>query len=95
MLPTPLGEVTTKLMVDSFPDIVDYQFTADVENDLDNIEKGNRELNMVLKDFWKGFSLELAEAEKQIDKIKTLSVAPMFAEAMIRVFTNTSLNGLF
>ena len=33
--------------------------------------------------------------EKQIDKIKTLSVAPMFAEAMIRVFTNTSLNGLF
>ncbi len=33
--------------------------------------------------------------EKQIDKIKVLSVAPMFAEAMIRVFTNTSLNGLF
>ncbi|MBQ8589445.1 MAG: ribose-phosphate diphosphokinase [Firmicutes bacterium] len=33
--------------------------------------------------------------EKKIDKIKTLSVAPMFAEAMIRVFTNTSLNGLF
>ena len=33
--------------------------------------------------------------EKQIDKIKTLSVAPMFAEAMIRVFTTTSLNGLF
>ena len=33
--------------------------------------------------------------EKQISKIKTLSVAPMFAEAMIRVFTNTSLNGLF
>ena len=33
--------------------------------------------------------------EKQIDKIKTLSVAPMFAEAMIRIFTNTSLNGLF
>ena len=33
--------------------------------------------------------------EKQIDKFKTLSVAPMFAEAMIRIFTNTSLNGLF
>lgn len=33
--------------------------------------------------------------EKQIEKIKTLSAAPMFAEAMIRIFTNTSLNGLF
>lgn len=33
--------------------------------------------------------------EKQIDKIKTLSVASLFAEAMIRIFTNNSISGLF
>ena len=68
-VPTSLGEVMIRLMKENFSDIVDYEFTADVENDLDNIEKGNRELDAVLEDFWKEFSKELSEAEKQIDKI--------------------------
>lgn len=38
--PTPLGEVTTKLMEEKFPDIVDCQFTANMEAELDDIEKG-------------------------------------------------------
>jgi DNA topoisomerase-1 len=63
-VPTSLGEVMIRIMKENFSDIVDYQFTADVESDLDNIEKGKRELNCVLEDFWKGFSQELAEAEK-------------------------------
>ena len=65
-VPTQLGELITKLMKDNFADIVDYKFTANVESELDNIEKGNAELNDVLSDFWKGFEKELAEAEKVI-----------------------------
>jgi len=65
-VPTQLGEIITKLMKDNFSDIVDYKFTANVEDDLDNIEKGNAELNSVLDEFWKGFEKELAEAEKNI-----------------------------
>lgn len=68
-VPTSLGEVMIRIMKENFSDIVDYQFTADVENDLDNIEKGKRPLDLVLADFWEDFSKELAEAEKQIDKI--------------------------
>ncbi len=68
-VPTSLGEVMIRIMKEHFPDVVDYQFTADVENDLDNIEKGKEELDLVLADFWKDFSKELAEAEKQIGKI--------------------------
>ncbi len=68
-VPTSLGEVMIRIMKENFSDIVDYQFTADVENDLDNIEKGKEELDRVLAEFWKGFSGELAEAEKNIGAI--------------------------
>ena len=68
-VPTSLGEVMIRIMKEHFSDIVDYQFTADVENDLDNVEKGKRKLDNVLTDFWKDFSEELTEAEKKIGTI--------------------------
>ena len=65
-VPTQLGEIITKLMKENFTDIVDYKFTANVENDLDDIENGTAELNSVLAHFWKDFEKELVEAEKNI-----------------------------
>ncbi len=65
LVPTPIGEVTNKLMLESFPDIVDYKFTAKMEKDLDSIEEGNIELNDVLNGFWKGFSRELDAADER------------------------------
>ncbi len=65
-VPTQLGEVMIGIMKEHFPDIVDYRFTADVETDLDEIEKGKGELNDVLHDFWKGFSVELTAAEEKL-----------------------------
>ena len=66
LVPTQLGEITTKMMKDYFPDIVDSGFTADMENDLDNIENGTRSLHAVLHEFWGPFEKELAEAEKAL-----------------------------
>ncbi|MBQ8356459.1 MAG: type I DNA topoisomerase [Clostridia bacterium] len=68
LVPTPLGEVTTKLMKENFSDIVDYTFTAQMEDQLDEIEKGNAEMVAVLESFWKGFSGELEKAETTIGK---------------------------
>lgn len=68
LVPTPLGEVTTKLMNDSFPDIVDYRFTANLEDMLDEIENGQNTMENVLKSFYKGFSVELEKAESTISK---------------------------
>ena len=68
LVPTPLGEVTTKLMKENFSDIVDYAFTAHMEDQLDEIEKGSVEMLSVLNDFWKGFSAALDRAEKTIGK---------------------------
>ena len=68
LVPTPLGEVTTKLMKENFSDIVDYTFTAHMEDQLDEIEKGTVDMVEVLKDFWSGFEKELARAETTIGK---------------------------
>ena len=68
LVPTPLGEVTTKLMKQNFADIVDYAFTAQMENELDEIEEGKAEMTEVLEKFWKGFSKELENAELTIGK---------------------------
>ena len=68
LVPTPLGEVTTKLMKENFSDIVDYAFTAQMEDQLDEIEKGNADMVEVLNAFWRGFEAELERAETTIGK---------------------------
>ena len=66
LVPTQLGELTTKIMEENFKDVVDYRFTANMETDLDKIEDGKKTMNSVLTDFWNGFSRELKEAEEKI-----------------------------
>ena len=66
LVPTPTGELTNKLMIQSFPDIVNYKFTAEMENDLDGIEQGNVAMRGVLEDFWAGFEKELSEANEKM-----------------------------
>lgn len=64
LVPTPLGEATTELMKNEFSDIVDYKFTANMEDSLDDIEKGETTLEKVLTDFWADFEKELKKAEE-------------------------------
>ena len=67
-LPTSLGEMTTKLMNENFADIVDYGFTARMEDALDDVESGDKDMHKVLSDFYKSFETDLEKAEKTIDK---------------------------
>ena len=66
--PTQLGEVTTKLMVEHFPDIVDYEFTAQMEDSLDSIAGGETDMNTVLGKFYEGFKTDLEKAERLASK---------------------------
>ena len=65
--PTPLGEVVTGLMKDKFPDIVDSDFTAQMEGRLDEVEAGTIQWKKVLADFYGDFSAELKKAEDDLD----------------------------
>ena len=62
LVPTQLGFITTEIMCDNFPDIVDCGFTADMESRLDDIENGKTTMLDVLTDFYKDFSKELNTA---------------------------------
>lgn len=66
LLPTPLGEVVTRLMKDKFTDIVDVEFTARMESDLDKIEDGKKDWKQTLEEFYSGFSSELTKAEEEL-----------------------------
>jgi DNA topoisomerase-1 len=76
LMPTPLGEVVTGIMNDHFEEIVDIDFTANMEKSLDNIESGDKEWKSVVGDFYEGFSKTLNKAEEKIgtEKVKVPDV---------------------
>jgi len=65
--PTPLGEVVVNLMKERFADIVDLKFTARMEEQLDNVEKGNDDWKHVLSSFYEGFNKTLIDAETALE----------------------------
>jgi len=70
LYPTELGNVVNDLMTRSFPDIVDIQFTAEMETKLDQVESGEAEWHKVITDFYGPFEKTLEAAEATIEKVK-------------------------
>lgn len=68
--PTDLGFVVVDLLKEHFPDIVDVDFTAGLENRLDDIAEGERSRVAVLGDFYQPFAATLASAEQQIGHVE-------------------------
>ncbi len=66
LIPTELGVITTETMKKAFSHIVDYKFTAEMEEDLDKIEEGTSEYIEVLREFYRHFSSQLEDAEKTL-----------------------------
>ena len=65
--PTPLGEVVTGLMVERFQDIIDVEFTANMENRLDDVEAGKQNWKELLSEFYQDFHREMVDAEKALE----------------------------
>ncbi|MBQ3379241.1 MAG: type I DNA topoisomerase [Clostridia bacterium] len=66
LVPTELGELTTKIMKENFDDIVDVSFTANMEKKLDEVEEGDRSWTSVLSEFYGDFDTSLKEAENKL-----------------------------
>jgi DNA topoisomerase-1 len=71
-VPTEIGMVVTDLLVDNFKDIFDVQYTARLEEELDEIEEGKEKWTDALADFYKKFAKDLKYAEKHMENIKRM-----------------------
>mgnify|MGYP000341388425 FL=1 len=70
LAPTPLGEIVTGLMEEHFTDIIDVEFTANMESRLDDVETGKQNWKNLLADFYKDFSKELSDAETALEGVR-------------------------
>jgi DNA topoisomerase-1 len=70
LTPTELGEITTDQLVKHFQRLLDYQFTAQMEELLDEIEEGKVEWHAMLGDFYKEFEPTLKAADKNMEDVR-------------------------
>ncbi len=68
--PTPLGEVVNTLMMEWFKDVINVEFTADMEGKLDMVEAGEVAWKQVLRDFYADFHQEIQVAEESMPRTK-------------------------
>ena len=68
--PTELGEIVVDLLKEFFPEIIDVDFTAKMETDLDSIEEGKHHWVDIIDDFYKDFEKRLKVAENEMAKVE-------------------------
>lgn len=73
-IPTELGVVVTELLVESFADIFDVNYTARMEDDLDEIGDGKLDWRAAMADFYQRFLKDLEEAERSMRDIKRMEL---------------------
>src|SRR3990167_2003766 len=67
---TPVGVAVNDFLIGNFPDIFEYQFTAEMENDLDKIAEGKTKWEVPIKKFWTPFAQTLEIVEKGSKRVK-------------------------
>jgi len=72
LIPTEIGKITTGFLVENFSDILDYNFTATVEDHFDNIATGDRQWTEVISTFYKQFHPKVLEVDKSSTKVTGL-----------------------
>lgn len=70
LIPTELGRVTTNLLKDNFKDIVDVDFTANMENQLDEVESGKIAWKSIVREFYDPFDEVVKKAEEEVARVK-------------------------
>ena len=70
LIPTELGKVTNKLLVENFEDVVNETFTADIETRFDEIAEGNQAWKNVIREFYGPFIQEVEKVEKELEHVK-------------------------
>ena len=70
LVPTPLGRMINDILVESFPDVINENFTALVETQLDDVEEGKREWTSMMKDFFFPFKERVDSLMSTLESVK-------------------------
>ena len=70
LIPTELGKVVNNVLVNYFDDIMSVDFTAEIEENFDNIAEGKEEWKKTIREFYKPFSVELEKAQKELEHVE-------------------------
>lgn len=70
LLPTPIGEAVNDFLIGNFPDVFDYQFTAEMEAELDSVADGKTEWTKTISKFWAPFSKKLESVGEKSKRVK-------------------------
>lgn len=70
LMPTVLGKMINKILVESFPDVINEKFTAEVETELDDVEQNKVAWNDIIHDFYGPFKKRCGEVEESVASVK-------------------------
>jgi DNA topoisomerase-1 len=70
LTPTEIGRMVTDLLVEHFPEIVDVDFTATLEDELDHVEEGRADWLQIVRSFYEPFAKDLQQAEAKIPVVE-------------------------
>ncbi|MBG9917104.1 type I DNA topoisomerase [Bacillus sonorensis] len=69
-LPTELGEIVLELIMEFFPEIINVEFTAKMEKELDDVEDGNIQWVQIIDSFYKDFEKRVEKAEAEMQEVE-------------------------
>jgi DNA topoisomerase I len=69
LIPEEVGMIVTDLLKEHFPEVVDYSFTAAMEEKLDAVAEGTQQYATLLSDFWQPFNKQVTEKSEKIEKV--------------------------
>ena len=70
LIPTDLGKIVNKLLVENFPDVINVEFTAKIEEEFDEVAEGKEPWKQVIREFYGPFKVTLDRVEKELEHVE-------------------------
>ncbi len=70
LYPTELGKIVNKLLTENFEDVINVEFTAQVENEFDEISEGKLQWKKMIEQFYGPFSIQIEKVEKELEHVE-------------------------
>ncbi|CDC31169.1 dNA topoisomerase [Clostridium sp. CAG:508] len=70
LIPTNLGKIVNKLLVENFPDVINVEFTAKIEEEFDEVAEGKEPWKQVIREFYGPFKVTLDRVEKELEHVE-------------------------